>query len=83
MQQRSLPYISHCETIDPNKHLNESNLHLNSYGIRIFAETFQIFCPSLTDISLRSTQKIRDQIGEYLCYAYQICMEQITHLRGR
>ena len=37
-KQRGLPYISHCETIDPDKHLNESNLHLNSYGIRVFAE---------------------------------------------
>ena len=39
-KQRGLPHISHCETIDLNKHLNESNLHLNSYGIRVFAETF-------------------------------------------
>ena len=39
-KQRGLPYISHCETIDLNKHLNESNLHVNSYGIRVFAETF-------------------------------------------
>ena len=37
-KQRGLPYISHCETIDPNKHLNESNLYVNSYGIRVFAE---------------------------------------------
>ena len=37
-KQRGLPYISYCETIDPDKHLNESNLHLNSYGIRVFAE---------------------------------------------
>ena len=39
-KQRGLPYISHYETIDSNKHLNESNLHLNSYGIRVFAENF-------------------------------------------
>ena len=37
-KQRGLPYISRCETIDPNEHLNESNLHLNSYGV--FAENF-------------------------------------------
>ena len=42
-KQRGLPYISHYETIDPNKHLNESNLHLNSYGIRVFAENFSNF----------------------------------------
>ena len=42
-KQRSLPYISHYETIDPNKHLNESNLHLNSYGIGVFAENFSHF----------------------------------------
>ena len=42
-QQRRLPYISHCETIDPNQHLNGSNLHLNYYGIRVFAENFSNF----------------------------------------
>ena len=42
-KQRGLPYISHCETIDPNKHLNESNLHLNSDGIRVFTENFSNF----------------------------------------
>ena len=42
-KQRSLRYISHYETIDPNKHLNESNLHLNSYGIGVFAENFSHF----------------------------------------
>ena len=31
-KQRGLPYTPHCETTDPNKHLNENNLHLNSYG---------------------------------------------------
>ena len=40
-KQRGVPYISHYETIDPNKHLNESNL--NSYGIRVFAENFSNF----------------------------------------
>ena len=42
-KQRGLPYISHCDTIDPNKHFNESNLHLNYYGIRVFAERFSNF----------------------------------------
>ena len=81
-KQRDLPYISHCETIYPNRHLNESNLHLNSYGIRAFAENFSNFCPSLIDINLGSTQKIMNQIRKNLCYAYQICMEQVTHLPG-
>ena len=81
-KQRGLPYISHYETIDPNKHLNESNLHLNSSGIRVLQKIFQIFCPSLTDINSRSTQKIRNQTGKNLCSAYQICMEQVTHLPG-
>ena len=39
-KQRGLPCICHCETIDPNKHLNESNLHLNSYGIKSFCRKF-------------------------------------------
>ena len=42
-KQSGLPYISHCETIDLNKHLNESNLHLNCYGIRVFAENSSNF----------------------------------------
>ena len=42
-KQRRLPYISHYETIDPSKHLNQSNLHLNSYGIRVFGENFSNF----------------------------------------
>ena len=41
--QRGLPCISHCETIDPNKYLKKSNLHLNSYGIRVFAENLSNF----------------------------------------
>ena len=41
--QRGLPCISHCETIDPNTHSNRSNLHLNSYGIRVFAGKFLNF----------------------------------------
>ena len=69
-KQRGLPYISHFETIDPNKNSNGSNLHLSSYGIRVWQKIFQIFCPSLIDINLRSTQKIRNQIGKNLCSAY-------------
>ena len=82
-KQRGLPYISHCETIDPKKDLNDSNLRLNSYGIRACAESFfKFFFTSLIDIKLRSTQKIRNRIGKNLCYTYQICMEQVSHLPG-
>ena len=42
-KERGLPYIIHCETIDPNKHLNENNLHLNFYGIKVFAENYLNF----------------------------------------
>ena len=42
-KQRRSPYISHCETIDPNKHLNESNLRLNPYGIGVFTENISFF----------------------------------------
>ena len=50
-QQRGLPYISHCETNDPNKHLNGSDLRFDSYGIRFLHKIFQIFCSSLIDIN--------------------------------
>ena len=42
-KQIGLPYISHCETNGLNKHLNESNPHLNTYGVRVFAENFSAF----------------------------------------
>ena len=42
-KQRRLSYISHCETIDPSKHLNESNLRLNPYGIGAFTENISFF----------------------------------------
>ena len=42
-KQRGLPYISHGETVDPNKHFKESNLHLNSCGIKVFTENFSNF----------------------------------------
>ena len=51
--QRGLPYISHRENIDTNKHLNGRNLHLNSYGFRVWQEIFQFFCPGLININLR------------------------------
>ena len=42
-KQIGLPYTSHCETNGPNKRLNESNPHLNTYGVRVFAENFSVF----------------------------------------
>ena len=35
--------ISHSENIDSSKHFNESKLHLNHNGIKVFAEHFQYF----------------------------------------
>ena len=42
-RERNIPFISHTETIDPNKHLNESKLHLNFNGLKIFAENVSTF----------------------------------------
>ena len=42
-KQRGIPFISHGETIDHNKYLYGNSLHLNSYGIRGFAENFSNF----------------------------------------
>ena len=62
---------SKCGKIGTRKAPNTDN----SYAVRVPN-------PSLIDTKLRSTQKIRNQIGKRLCYAYQICMEQVTHLPG-
>ena len=37
-KERNISFLSHEESIDPSKHLNESKLHLNSNGIKIFAK---------------------------------------------
>ena len=42
-RQRELQIINHSETIDPTKHLNESNLHLNRYGSNVFFNNFKKF----------------------------------------
>ena len=42
-KERNISFLSHDENIDPSKHLNESKLHLNSNGIKIFAENFSRF----------------------------------------
>ena len=42
-KERNISFFSHDESIDPRKHLNENKLHLNSNGIKIFAEKFLDF----------------------------------------
>ena len=46
-KERNLSFLSHDETIDPSKNLKESKLHLNSNGIKIFAEIFSRFLVKL------------------------------------
>ena len=46
-KERNISFLSHDESIDPNKHLIESKLHLNSNGIKIFAENFSRFLVKL------------------------------------
>ena len=45
-KDRKVPFVSHSETIDSSKHLNESKLHLNHNGIKVFAEKFSVFLKS-------------------------------------
>ena len=42
-EERNISFLSHDESIDPSKHLNESKLHFNSNGIKIFAENVSRF----------------------------------------
>ena len=46
-KERNISFLSHDESIDPSKHLNKSKLHLNSSGIKIFAENFSRFLVKL------------------------------------
>ena len=39
-KERNISFLSHNESIDYSKHLNESKLHLNSNGIKVLAEYF-------------------------------------------
>ena len=39
-KERNISFLSHDESIDPSKHLNESKLHLNSNGIKIFTDSW-------------------------------------------
>ena len=41
--ERNIPFISHRESIDSSKHLNESKLHLNFNGVKVFVENFSAF----------------------------------------
>ena len=34
-EKRDITFISHSENIDMNKHINETNLHLNYNGFKI------------------------------------------------
>ena len=42
-KERNISFLSHDESIDTSKHLNENRLHLNSNGIKIFAENISRF----------------------------------------
>ena len=46
-KERNISFLSHDESVDPSKHLNESKLHLNNSGIKIFAENFSKFLVKL------------------------------------
>ena len=39
-KESNISFISHDESTDSIEHFNESKLHLNSNGIKIFAESF-------------------------------------------
>ena len=39
-EERNISFLAYDESTDPSKHLNESKLHLNSNGIKVFAENF-------------------------------------------
>ena len=45
-KERNISFFSHDESIDPSKHLNESTLHLNNNGIKVF-ENFSRFLVKL------------------------------------
>ena len=40
---RDIPFLSHSQSINSSKHLNESSkLHLNFNGVKVFAENFPV-----------------------------------------
>ena len=46
-KEKNISFLSHDESIDPSKHLNKIKLHLNSNGIKVFAENFSLFLVKL------------------------------------
>ena len=42
-KERKITFIAHSENIYSSKHLNESKLHLNNNGIKVFAGNFSVF----------------------------------------
>ena len=46
-KERKIPFIAHSENIDSRNHLNESRLHLNHNGIKVFAENFSVILKKL------------------------------------
>ena len=46
-KEKNISFLSHDESIDLSKHLNESKLHLNSNGIKIFAANASRFLAKL------------------------------------
>ena len=46
-QERNISFLSHSDIIDPSKHLNESKLHFNRQGMRVFAENISGFLTKL------------------------------------
>ena len=46
-KERNISFLSHDESIDPNKQLNKSKLHLNSNGIKVFGLNFSRFLVKL------------------------------------
>ena len=46
-QERNISFINHKDTINPERHLNESHLHLNRYGSIGFNKKFTNFLRDL------------------------------------
>ena len=46
-KERNISFLSHDESIDPSKDLRKVKLHLNSNGIKVFAESFSRFLVKL------------------------------------
>ena len=54
-KERNISFLSHDESNDLSKHLNESKLHLNNNGIKIFAENLSRFLVKLNWRQQRKT----------------------------